>query len=104
MSNTDPPSPPGSTPVQPAPVAPLTLAVMPDASRDLESEVASRRTEIETRLRVLESDSGSNAAQERARLAARLSELAHLIKVNVVDGWANVGSMGKARLASWLAK
>lgn len=93
MSNVDPPAAP-----------PSKIALVVDAHAGLEAAVAGRRADLEARIKALQGDQTLASVQERDHLTARLSELAYLIKVNVVDGWANVGSIGTARLSRWLAK
>ncbi|HEV7558558.1 MAG TPA: hypothetical protein VGO00_23975 [Kofleriaceae bacterium] len=77
------------------------LAVAPP---DLERTIEIRRTEIVARLGELTSDVRLEAADERDKLKAKLSELAHLVKENVVDGWANIAAAGKIKLGHWLGQ
>ena len=70
---------------------------------DLEKRIKARRDEIIVKLRELKAQTGLEAAQARDRLKAKLSELGYIIKETVVDGWANIGDIGKRRLDRWLA-
>jgi len=64
---------------------------------DLERRVKARRDEIIVKLRELKAQTGLDAGQARDRLKAKLSELGYIIKETVVDGWANIGDIGKRR-------
>jgi hypothetical protein len=77
------------------------LAVAPP---DLEGTIETRRAEIVARLGELKHDVRLEAADERDKLKSKLSELAHLIKENVVDGWANIAAVGKIKLGHWLGQ
>jgi hypothetical protein len=70
---------------------------------DLESRITARRAEIIARLVELKADTRSEAAETRDKLKAKLSELGHIIKQGVVDGWANLHDVVKQRLDHWLA-
>lgn len=85
-------------------VAPIDPSI-PDPAHDLESRVENRkRAHLAVIIEHKQSSSraGSVEAIERAR--ARLSELAHIVKLGVVDGWANVGPVAKLRLDEWIKK
>jgi hypothetical protein len=70
---------------------------------DLESRIKDRRAEIIAKLVELRPDTRLEATEERGKLKAKLSELAHIIKEGVVDGWANLGDVAKRKLDHWLA-
>jgi len=70
---------------------------------DLESRINMRRDEIIARLVELKSDTRIEVAEMRDKLKAKLSELAHIIKEGVVDGWASIGDVAKRKLDHWLA-
>ena len=69
---------------------------------DLESRIKARRAEIIARLVELKADTRIEAVETRDKLKAKLSELGHIIKEGVVDGWANLGELAKQRLDHWL--
>jgi hypothetical protein len=71
----------------------------------LEARVTARKTEliaeiVEHKL----NSSRAGAAEAVDTLKARLAELAHIVKEDVVDGWANVGPAARTRLDQWMAK
>jgi hypothetical protein len=70
---------------------------------DLESRINTRRNEIIARLVELKADTRIEVAEARDKLKAKLSELRHIIKEGVVDGWASIGDVVKQRLDHWLA-
>jgi len=106
----DPPAPdakPDAAAIEP-PIACETqpeLAVRAVASEaDLESRIQQRRGELIATLGQLRADPYLATTEVRDRLKARLSELAHIIKVGVVDGWTNLSDTVKYKLEHWLAE
>jgi hypothetical protein len=73
------------------------------SAADLESRIKLRRAELLGKLDEIRADTRRAAAETGARLRARLSELAHIIKKGVVDGWANLDDSVKHKLLDWLA-
>jgi len=71
---------------------------------DLESCIRVRRAELVAQLRELKADRRLGAGEAGDKLKARLSELSHLLKWGVVDGWASLGDKVKHRLEQWLAE
>ena len=71
---------------------------------DLESRIQQRRGELIATLSWLRADPRLATTEVRDRLKARLSELAHIIRVGVVDGWTNLGDTVKHKLEHWLAE
>jgi hypothetical protein len=72
---------------------------------DLEARVTARKDELIAE--IIEHKKNSSrvgAAEAIDRLKARLSELAHILKEGIVDGWANVGPRESTRLNEWIAK
>ena len=72
---------------------------------DLETRVTARKTELIAE--IIEHKKNSSrvgAAEAIDALKARLSELAHIVKEGVVDGWANVGPSAKLKLEEWMAR
>ena len=81
-------------------------APMPNARQgdDLETRIANRKQELIAELIEHKKSSRLGAAEAIDKLKARLSELAHIVKAGVVDGWANVGDGARRKLDAWLAK
>lgn len=69
---------------------------------DLESRIKVRRAELVAQLHELRADRRLEAGEAGDKLKARLSELAHLLKWGIVDGWASLGDKVKHRLEHWL--
>jgi hypothetical protein len=81
------------------------LGVAPAISEpDLESRVTARRAELRAKLVGLKADTRREAIEARDKLKMKLSELAHIIKWGVVDGWASLGGPVTHRLDQWLAE
>lgn len=81
------------------------LTVLTVASEaDLESRIQQRRAELIATLSQLRADPRLATTEIRDRMKARLSELAHIIRVGVVDGWTNLGDTVKHKLEHWLAE
>ena len=84
-----------------SPIDPST----PTPALDLEARVETRKRELISE--IVEHKKNSlrpGAAEAIDRAKARLSELAHIVKEGVVDGWANVGPAAKLKLDEWMAK
>jgi hypothetical protein len=69
---------------------------------DLESRIRLRRAELFVRLRELRADRRFEAAEARDKVKAKLSELSHLLKWGIGDGWGSLGDAVKRRLEHWL--
>lgn len=70
---------------------------------DLESRIKERRAELIGKLGELRADKRVEAAEARHQLKVTLSELTHVVKWGVVDGWASIGVPVTHRLEEWLA-
>lgn len=84
-----------------APINPSTRSSTPD----LETRVANRKRELIAE--IVENKKNSSrpgAAEAIDKAKARVSELAHIVKEGVVDGWANVGPSTKLKLDEWMAR
>jgi prephenate dehydrogenase len=81
-------------------------SILPSQSNeeDLETRVATRKQELITEIIEFKKSSRVDAAESIERLKARLSDLAHLMKEGVVDGWANVGERSRVKLDAWIAR
>jgi hypothetical protein len=72
---------------------------------DLEARVTARKAELIAELIEHKKNSSRMGAAEAVdKLKARLSELAHIVKEGIVDGWANVGPKARTRLDEWMTK
>jgi hypothetical protein len=71
----------------------------------LETRVTARKAELIAEIIEHKKNSSRPGAAEAVdRLKARLSELAHIVKDGVVDGWANMGPKTRTRLDDWMAR
>lgn len=70
---------------------------------DLESRIRRRRAELIGRLRELRADTRLEVVQAGDKLKARLSEVGHIIKEGVGDGWTSLGDAVKHELERWLS-
>jgi hypothetical protein len=91
-------------PPVPSEVQPGLGAPQASSEPDLESRIKLCRAELVAQLRELRADRRVWASEAGDKLKARLSELSHLLKWGVVDGWASVGDKVKQRLEQWLAE
>lgn len=103
------PSPPTKADAPPdAPSArkaePELAAAAPGAEPDLESRVRRRRAELIARLGEIRTQTSLEMARAGDRMKARLSEVGHIIKEGVVDGWASLGDGVKHKLERWLSE
>jgi hypothetical protein len=73
------------------------------SATDLESQVKLRRAELLGKLTETRADMRRAGAETRARLRTRLSELADIIKKDIVGGWANLDDRVTHKLLDWLA-
>ena len=88
-----------------AKVRPAELAAPRASSEpDLESRIRRRRAELIGKLRELRTGAGLEVVQASDKLKAKLSELAHIVKEGVVDGWTSVGDAVKHKLEHWLSE
>src|SRR3954471_3902169 len=78
------------------------LTAAPEA--DLESRIQQRRAELIATLSGLRTDTRIAATEIRDRLKARLSEIARITKVGIVDGWTNLSDTVKYQLEDWLTQ
>jgi hypothetical protein len=81
-----------------------TLVAPSSAEPDLESRVRRRRAELIAKLGEVRTQTSLEMVQLGDRLKARLSEVGHLIKEGVVDGWASLGDSVKHKLERWLSE
>lgn len=91
--------PPNTSKTQPGVEAPQATS-----EPDLESRIKVRRAELVAKLRELRADARLEATQAGDKLKARLSEVAHIIKEGVVDGWGSLGDGVKRKLDHWLTE
>ena len=76
----------------------------PDVKSDLESRIKQRRAELIDKLGELRDDRRAGTGETRDKLKATLSELAHIVKWGVVDGWAAVSDTIAENLENWLTE
>jgi hypothetical protein len=74
------------------------------ADVDLESRIRNRRAELIGKLGELRADTRAGVAEARAKLKLRLSELAHVVKWGIVDGWTSVSGPVTHKLEQWLVE
>ena len=75
------------------------------SSPDLETRVARRKQELISEIvEHKRNSSRAGAAEAVDQIKTRLTELARIVKVGVVDGWANVGPSAKLELDAWVAR
>ena len=74
------------------------------ADADLESRVKERRAELIDKIGSLRGDKRPGTTESRDKLKARLSELTHIMKWGVTDGWASLSAPLMNRLEQWLAE
>jgi hypothetical protein len=79
-------------------------SAVPHTTSDLESRITDRRAELIGKLDKLRADRRVEAAEARHRLKVLLSDLAHVVKWGVVDGWTSLGGPVAYRLENWLAE
>lgn len=91
--------PPIAGKAQPGPGAPNATS-----APDLESRIGVRRVEMVAKLRTLRADKRMEALEAADKLKAKLSELSHILKWGVVDGWASIGDNVTNKLEDWLAE
>jgi hypothetical protein len=96
----------GKAPAPPTPTKPQPGTDVPRATSDsdLEARVKVRRVELVARLRELREDTRHEAGEAGDKLKAKLSEVGHIIKDGVVDGWSSLGDAVKQKLERWLAE
>src|SRR5437762_2650602 len=71
---------------------------------NLESRINTRRAQLIKALANLKADTRVAAAEARDKIKSRLSELRHVVKWGVADGWASVGEPVTNKLEHWLAE
>lgn len=71
----------------------------------LEAQVTARRAELIAEIIEHKKNSSRMGAAEAVdKLKARLSELARIVKEDVIHGWVNVGPKARTRLNEWMAR
>ena len=77
----------------------------PTRPPDLETRVANRKRELISEIvEYKKNSSRAGAAEAVDKLKARLSDLAHIVKGGVADGWANVRPSARLQLDEWVAR
>jgi hypothetical protein len=93
-----PRAPSGATKTQPG------LAVAPALEVALEQRISARRAELIAKLEAHRGSMHLDEVDAGDKVKAKLSELAHIMREGVVDGWADLGDGTKVRLERWLAE
>ena len=81
-------------PINPSTPTPSLETRVENRKRELISEIVEHK----------KNSSRAGAAETIDRAKARLSELAHIVKEVVVDGWANLGPSATLKLEEWIAR
>ena len=76
----------------------------PSAPPDLETRIANRKRDLISEIIELKTGSRLDAAETIDRLKGRLSDLAHIVKEGLVDGWSNINDRTRRRLDEWVAR
>lgn len=77
----------------------------PTPRPDLDTRVEGRKRELISEIIEHKKNCSRAAAAEGiVRAKARLTELAHIMKEGVVDGWANARPSAKLKLEEWMAR
>jgi hypothetical protein len=71
---------------------------------DLETRIKAHRADLIAKLAELRTNKRLVATQVGDKLRAKLSDLAHIIKEGVVDGWGSLTDPVKQKLEHWLAE
>jgi hypothetical protein len=72
---------------------------------DLESRVENRKRELISEIvEHKKNSSRAGAAEAIDKAKGRLSDLAHIVKQGVVNGWANVVPSVELKLDEWIAR
>jgi 3-oxoacyl-ACP reductase-like protein len=90
---------PAAEPTTPAAIA---APAAPAPEMDLETRIAKRKDELVAKLTELQANAEITAVEARDKIKARLSQLAHVVKEGVVDGWANINDATRSKLDRWL--
>jgi hypothetical protein len=83
---------------------PPGLGSPPESELGLEQRIHVRRAELIAKLTEHRASVQLDEAGAGDKVKARLSELAHIMREGVVDGWANIGDGVTQRLERWLAE
>jgi hypothetical protein len=83
-------------------VVPIRADLPNPKALDLEARVSERKRQLIEELLEHKKRSGLAAIETVDAIKRRLSELEHLIKQTVVDGWPNVGDSARARFELWI--
>lgn len=72
---------------------------------DLETRVENRKRDLISEIvEHKKNSSRAGAADAIERVKAHLTELAHIVKENVTDGWGKVSASAKVKLDEWMAR
>jgi hypothetical protein len=93
-------------PLQPPETPPEQVMVLPvqrpngdmDDRKELKAKIEAKKSELQKKFNELKTDSGKDAAEQRAKLKHKLDELEHHLKT----GWDKMSDAVKAKLDKWL--
>jgi hypothetical protein len=80
------------------------LGVSPALEVALEQRISARRAELIAKLIDHRGSMHLDEVDAGDKIKAKLSELAHLMREGVVDGWADIGDGAKLKLERWLVE
>lgn len=83
---------------------PLADAAPVTTEPDLESRLRQRRAALIDKLGTLRGDVRPESVEKRAKLKAKLSELAHIVKWGVVGDYASLAAPMTNKLEEWLTE
>lgn len=76
-----------------------------NTASDLKTQVAERKQMLIAEIREHKTNSSrAGAAEAVDKIKAKLTELDHIVKAGVVDGWANVAPDTALQLEEWIAR
>jgi hypothetical protein len=78
--------------------------LVPCASPNVEDRVAHRKRELIDELIEHKKSSRVGASYAIGQLQARLNDLAHIVKHDILDGWAHISPGAKRRVEEWIAR
>jgi len=80
------------------------LPVVLAPQTELETRVTNRRAELIAKLVQLKPDLTIEAAEARAHLKTKLSQLGRILKEGVINGWTTLGAATTSKLDQWLVE
>jgi hypothetical protein len=97
-------APSAATKTQPGLAVAPVLPVAPVLEVALEQRISARRAELIAKLIDHRGSMHLDEVDAGDKIKAKLSELAHIMREGVVDGWADLGDGVKLKLEGWLTE